>query len=62
MRRIHLCCLLLSAVTLPGAVETIKPSEAFALVATDPGLTRHPEIAEEVRALLGEQVEWLFIS
>ncbi len=36
--------------------------EAFALVATDPGLTRHPEIAEEVRALLGEQVEWLFIS
>jgi len=36
--------------------------EAFALVAADPGLTGHPEIAEEVRALLGEQVEWLFIS
>ena len=36
--------------------------EAFALVAKDPGLERHPEIAEEVRVLLGEQVEWLFKS
>jgi len=36
--------------------------EAFALVAADPGLAQHREIAEEVRALLGEQVEWLFIS
>ncbi len=36
--------------------------EAFALVAADPGLRRHQEMAEEVRALLGEQVEWLFIS
>jgi len=36
--------------------------EAFALVAADPALARHREVAEEVRALLGEQVEWLFIS
>jgi len=36
--------------------------EAFALVAADPALTRHRPIAEEVRALLGEQVEWLFMS
>jgi ATP-dependent DNA helicase RecG len=36
--------------------------EAFAMVAADPGLSRHREVAEEVRALLGEQVEWLFIS
>jgi ATP-dependent DNA helicase RecG len=36
--------------------------EAFALVAADPGLVRHREIAEEVRALLAEQVDWLFIS
>ncbi len=36
--------------------------EAFALVAADPALERHRPIAEEVRALLGEQVEWLFIS
>jgi ATP-dependent DNA helicase RecG len=36
--------------------------EAFALVAADPALARHRPIAEEVRALLGEQVEWLFIS
>lgn len=36
--------------------------EAFALVADDPGLRQHPEIAEEVRALLGGEVDWLFIS
>ncbi|MBN2114321.1 MAG: ATP-dependent DNA helicase RecG [Acidimicrobiia bacterium] len=36
--------------------------EAFALVAADPALAGHRPIAEEVRALLGEQVEWLFIS
>jgi len=36
--------------------------EAFALVSGDPGLAGHQEIAEEVRALLGEQAEWLFIS
>ena len=36
--------------------------EAFALVAGDPTLDDHPEIRDEVRALLGESVEWLFIS
>ncbi|MDH3471184.1 MAG: ATP-dependent DNA helicase RecG [Acidimicrobiia bacterium] len=36
--------------------------EAFALVAEDPMLKKHPLIADEVRALLGEDVEWLFIS
>ena len=36
--------------------------EAFALVAADPRLARHKPIAEEVRAILGEAVEWLFIS
>ena len=36
--------------------------EAFALVADDPELDRHPEIATEVRALLGDSVEWLFVS
>ncbi len=36
--------------------------EAFALVGADPQLGDHAEIAEEVRALLGEEVEWLFIS
>ena len=35
---------------------------AFALVKEDPGLDRYPEIREEVRVLLGEQVEWLFRS
>lgn len=36
--------------------------EAFALVAADPGLAEHPAIAAEVRALLGDEVDWLLIS
>jgi len=36
--------------------------EAFALVDRDPRLAEHPELAEEVLALLGERVEWLFKS
>ncbi|CAN5509766.1 ATP-dependent DNA helicase RecG [soil metagenome] len=36
--------------------------EAFAMVAADPELMDHPEIAEEVRALLGADVDWLFRS
>jgi hypothetical protein len=36
--------------------------EAFALVASDPRLDRHPELRDEVRVMLGEEVEWLFVS
>jgi ATP-dependent DNA helicase RecG len=36
--------------------------DAFAIVDSDPELTGHPELAEEVRAMLGESVEWLFKS
>jgi ATP-dependent DNA helicase RecG len=36
--------------------------DAFALVDRDPELKEHPELAEEVRAMLGESVEWLFKS
>jgi ATP-dependent DNA helicase RecG len=36
--------------------------EAFGLVARDPDLSGHPDVREEVRALLGDAVEWLFIS
>lgn len=36
--------------------------EAFLLVGGDPELRQHPELAAEVRALLGEAVEWLFVS
>lgn len=36
--------------------------EAFALVAEDPNLDSHPEVATEVRTLLGDSVEWLFVS
>ncbi len=37
-------------------------TEAFALVADDPELARHPDLAEETRLLLGESVAWLFVS
>jgi ATP-dependent DNA helicase RecG len=37
-------------------------NEAFRMVAADPGLEEHPAIAEELRALLGGEVEWLMIS
>ena len=33
--------------------------EAFALVEADPELANHPELAEEVSLLLGEDAEWL---
>ena len=36
--------------------------EAFALVDTDPELGRHPDLREEVRLMLGDDVEWLFVS
>ena len=36
--------------------------EAFGLVARDPGLEQHDEIRREIRALLGDEVDWLFIS
>jgi len=37
-------------------------NEAFAMVDRDPGLTAHPELSDEIRAMLGELVEWLFVS
>ncbi len=36
--------------------------EAFALVKRDPDLAAHPELADEIRQLLGQDVEWLFKS
>jgi ATP-dependent DNA helicase RecG len=36
--------------------------DAFELVARDPELSNHPELALEVRAMLGDAVEWLFHS
>jgi ATP-dependent DNA helicase RecG len=36
--------------------------EAFALVDRDPDLSDHEELKDEIRALLGEKVEWLFKS
>lgn len=35
---------------------------AFELVDSDPHLDRHPDLREEIRVLLGEEVEWLFKS
>lgn len=36
--------------------------DAFGLVDSDPDLSGHPELVEEIRAMLGEAVEWLFVS
>jgi ATP-dependent DNA helicase RecG len=36
--------------------------DAFGLVDADPDLSGHPDLADEIRALLGDQVEWLFVS
>ena len=36
--------------------------EAFAMVAADPDLVENPDVAAEVRALLGDAVAWLFVS
>jgi ATP-dependent DNA helicase RecG len=36
--------------------------DAFALVDADPELTEHPELVAEIRAMLGDLVEWLFVS
>ena len=36
--------------------------EAFAMVAGDPELLEHPLIREEIIAMLGDDVDWLFRS
>jgi ATP-dependent DNA helicase RecG len=37
-------------------------TDAFGLVDSDPELREHPELAQEVRAMLGDEAEWLFVS
>lgn len=44
------------------AVLVAARREAFDLVRSDPQLASHPDLAEEVREVLGEDVEWLFKS
>jgi ATP-dependent DNA helicase RecG len=36
--------------------------DAFGMVDDDPQLSGHPELAAEVRAMLGDSVDWLFVS
>ncbi len=36
--------------------------EGFALIDADPDLAEHPRLRNEIRALLGDAVEWLFVS
>jgi ATP-dependent DNA helicase RecG len=36
--------------------------DAFGLVDSDPHLKNHPDLTSEVRAMLGDRVEWLFVS
>jgi ATP-dependent DNA helicase RecG len=36
--------------------------DGFSIVDNDPDLERHPDLAEEIRAIMGDKVEWLFVS
>ncbi len=36
--------------------------DAFAMVDSDPMLHAHPELRDEVGAMLGDEVDWLFVS
>jgi ATP-dependent DNA helicase RecG len=37
-------------------------SRAFALLEDDPGLTRHPELLDELRRRFERSIDWLFRS
>lgn len=41
---------------------TVARRDAFALVDSDPTLTDHPDLRDEVAAMLGDEVDWLFVS
>lgn len=41
---------------------TAARRDAFALVDGDPTLQGHPQLRDEVTAMLGDEVEWLFVS
>lgn len=43
-------------------VLTVARRDAFSLVDADPTLGGHPELREEVAAMLGDEVDWLFVS
>ncbi len=41
---------------------TAARTDAFRMVEHDPGLEHHPDLADEVRAMLGDSADWLFRS
>jgi ATP-dependent DNA helicase RecG len=41
---------------------TAARRDAFALVDSDPTMSGHPDLLEEVVAMLGDRVDWLFVS
>lgn len=41
---------------------TVARRDAFALVESDPTLSGHRDLRDEVAAMLGNEVEWLFVS
>lgn len=43
-------------------ILTAARRDAFALVDGDPTLNDHPDLAGEVAAMLGDEVDWLFVS
>lgn len=61
-RQSGLTDLKLSNVLEDFAILENAREDAFRLVESDPELADHPELAEEVRAMLGDRAEWLFKS
>jgi ATP-dependent DNA helicase RecG len=41
---------------------TAARRDAFALVDGDPTMAAHPDLVEEVVSMLGDEVDWLFVS
>ena len=59
-RQAGLTDLKLADILRDASMLAVARREAFDLVARDPGLHNHEAIADEIRAFLGEDVEWLF--
>ena len=64
MRRLTAAQYKASIADLLGDFEMLVAArrDAFGLDASDPELAGQPELLEEVRAVLGDLVEWLFVS
>jgi ATP-dependent DNA helicase RecG len=60
LRQSGLADLRLADITRDLPLVEAARHHAFALVDADPVLVEHPQLAEEIKAFLGQEVEWLF--